>query len=156
MAAERRLSIKRLILFVFLPLVLLIGAAVGVMTSGLLKGAEKEEPPPVPKVDLTKLPGGYVDVPDLIINMRTRDGQARLLIMQVTIHLESADFRPMVQNELPKVQSALILFLRKQDPDTLNTGSAVETLRSQMEKITAEAIKPQKMTGLTIGRMQVR
>ena len=85
MAAERRLSVKRLVLFVFLPLVLLIGAAVGVMTSGLIKTSDKDEPPPVPKVDLTKLPGGYVEIPDLIINMRAADGSPRLLIMQATI-----------------------------------------------------------------------
>jgi flagellar FliL protein len=156
MASERRLSIKRLVLFVFMPLVLLIGAAVGVMTSGLLKGDKPDEPPPPPKVDLTKLPGGYVDVPDLIINMRGADGSARLLIMQVTMHLELADNRPLVQAELPKVQSALILFLRKQDPDALYTASSVETLRQQMEKLASEAIKPQKLTGLTIGRMQIR
>ncbi|MBM3559825.1 MAG: hypothetical protein FJX53_08135 [Alphaproteobacteria bacterium] len=101
--AERKLSIKRLILFVFMPLVLLIGAAVGVMTSGLLKGDKPDEPPPPPKIDLTKLPGGYVDVPDLIINMRGAVGSARLLIMQVTMHLELADSRPLVQAELPKV-----------------------------------------------------
>ena len=156
MASERRLSVKPLVLFVFLPLVLLIGAAVGVMTSGLLKTADKDEPPPVPKVDLSKLPGGYVDIPDLIINMRGADGSARLLIMQATIHLESQDFRPLVQNELPKVQSALILFLRKQNPDTLYTAAAVEVLRKEMERLTAEAIKPQRLVGLTIGRMQIR
>lgn len=156
MASERRLSVKRLILFVFLPLVLLIGAAVGVVTSGLLKGDKPDEPPPPPKVDLTKLPGGYVDVPDLIINMRGADGTPRLLIMQVTMHLELADNRPLVQAELPKVQSALILFLRKQNPDDLYTASSVETLRQQMEKLASDAIKPQKLTGLSIGRMQIR
>ncbi len=154
--ADRKLSVKRLVLFVFLPLVLLIGAGVGVMTSGLLKGDKSDEPPPPPKVDLTKLPGGYVDVPDLIINMRAKDGSARLLIMQVTMHLELADLRPLVQAELPKVQSSLILFLRKQDPDALYTGASVENLRQQMEKLAAEAIKPQKLVGLTIGRMQIR
>jgi len=154
--AERKLSIKRLILFVFMPLVLLIGAAVGVMTSGLLKGDKPDEPPPPPKIDLTKLPGGYVDVPDLIINMRAADGSARLLIMQVTMHLELADSRPLVQAELPKVQSALILFLRKQDPDTLYTAASVEALRKQMEKLASDAVKPQKLIGLTIGRMQIR
>jgi len=157
MASERRLSVKRLVLFVFLPLVLLIGAAVGVMTSGLMKTGEKsDEPPPPPKIDLTKLPGGYVDVPDLIINMRGPDGSPRLLIMQVTIHLELADHRPLVQADLPKVQSALILFLRKQNPDALATQAAVENLRAQMEKLAAEAIKPQKLMQLTIGRMQIR
>ncbi len=154
--ADRKLSVKRLVLFVFLPLALLIGAGVGVMTSGLLKGDKSDEPPPPPKVDLTKLPGGYVDVPDLIINMRAKDGSARLLIMQVTMHLELADLRPLVQAELPKVQSSLILFLRKQDPDALYTGASVENLRQQMEKLAAEAIKPQKLVGLTIGRMQIR
>jgi len=120
LAIDRRLSVKRLIVFVFLPLVLLIGAAVGIMTSGLMKTADKtDEPPPPPKIDLTKLPGGYVDVPDLIINMRAPDGSARLLIMQVTMHLETQEARPLVQADLPKVQSALILFLRKQNPDAL-------------------------------------
>ena len=156
MASDRKISVKRLVLFVFLPLVLLIGAAVGVMTSGLLKTSEKDEPPPVPKVDLTKLPGGYVDIPDLIINMRAPDGSPRLLIMQATMHLALADSRPLVQNELPKVQSSLILFLRKQNPDALYTASAVESLRQQMEKLAAEAIKPQQLMGLTIGRMQIR
>jgi flagellar basal body-associated protein FliL len=153
---DRRISVKRLVLFVFFPLVLLIGAAVGVLTSGLLKGSESNEPPPPPKIDLTKLPGGYVDVPDLIINMRGPDGTARLLIMQVTMHLELADSRPLVQAELPKVQSALILYLRKQNPDALYQSSAVEKLRQDMEKLAAEAIKPQKLLQLTIGRMQVR
>ena len=156
MASDRKISVKRLVLFVFLPLVLLIGAAVGVITSGLLKSPDKDEPPPVPKVDLTKLPGGYVDIPDLIINMRAPDGSPRLLIMQATMHLALADSRPLVQNELPKVQSALILFLRKQNPDALYTASAVEALRQQMEKLAAEAIKPQQLMGLTIGRMQIR
>lgn len=157
MASDRRISVKRLILFVFLPLVLLIGAAVGVMTSGLLKTADKsDEPPPPPKVDLTKLPGGYVDVPDLIINMRGPDGSPRLLIMQVTMHLESQEARQPVQLYLPKVQSSLILFLRKQNPDALYTQTAVEGLRQQMEKLATEAIKPQKLLALTIGRMQIR
>jgi flagellar basal body-associated protein FliL len=155
MAGDRRISIKRLVLFVFFPLVLLIGAAVGVVTSGLLKSNEPKVPV-VPKVDLTKLPGAYVDVPDLIINMRARDGAPRLLIMQATIHLESVDSRPMVQNDLPKVQSALILFLRKQDPDAMAGSAGVEAVRAQMEQLTADAIKPQKLMGLSIGRMQIR
>ena len=88
--------------------------------------------------------------------MRGADGSARLLIMQVTMHLELADSRPLVQAELPKVQSALILFLRKQDPDTLYTAASVEVLRKQMEKLASDAVKPQKLIGLTIGRMQIR
>jgi flagellar basal body-associated protein FliL len=126
------------------------------MTSGLLKSADKDAPPPPPKVDLTKLPGGYVDIPDLIINMRAKDGSARLLIMQATMHLELADSRPLVQAELPKVQSALILYLRKLDPDTLNTAATVEVVRREMERLASEAIKPQKLVGLSIGRMQIR
>jgi len=54
------------------------------------------------------------------------------------------------------LQSALILFLRKQDPDTLYTAASVEALRKQMEKLASDAVKPQKLIGLTIGRMQIR
>src|SRR5688500_7504894 len=156
MASDRKLSIKRLVLFVFLPLVLLIGAAVGVVTGGFLKGNDSGEPPPPPKVDLTKLPGGYVDIPDLIINMRATDGSPRMVIMQSSMHLEDLAARELIKQDLPKVQSALILYLRKQNPDTLAQAANVEKVRQEMEKLAAEAIKPQKLMQLTISRLTIR
>ena len=153
---DRKLSVKRLVLFVFLPLVLLIGAAVGVVTGGFLKGNESGEPPPPPKVDLTKLPGGYVDIPDLIINMRAADGSPRMLIMQSSLHLETQEARDAIKNELPKVQSSLILFLRKQNPDALSQAANLEKVRQEMEKLAAEAIKPQKLMQLSISRITIR
>ena len=155
-SGDRKLSIKRLVLFVFLPLVLLIGAAVGVVTGGFLKGNESGEPPPPPKVDLTKLPGGYVDIPDLIINMRAPDGSPRMVIMQSAMHLESLEARELIKQDLPKVQSALILYLRKQNPDTLVMAANVEKVRQEMERLAAEAIKPHKLMQLSISRLTIR
>jgi flagellar FliL protein len=155
-SGDRRVSIKRLILFVFMPLVLLIGAAVGVVTGGFLKGSESAEPPPPPKVDLTKLPGGYVDIPDLIINMRAPDGSPRMVIMQSAMHLEDLKARELIKQDLPKVQSALILYLRKQNPDALAQTADVEKMRQEMERLAAEAIKPHKLMQLTISRLTIR
>jgi flagellar protein FliL len=156
MASDRKLSIKRLVLFVFLPLVLLIGAAVGVVTGGFMKGNDSGEPAPPPKVDLTKLPGGYVDIPDLIINMRAPDGSPRMVIMQSALHLESLEARELIKQDLPKVQSALILYLRKQNPDSLTQAVNLEKVRQEMEKLATEALKPHKVMQLSISRMTIR
>jgi flagellar basal body-associated protein FliL len=78
------------------------------------------------------------------------------VIMQSAMHLEDLGARELIKQDLPKVQSALILYLRKQNPDTLVLAANVEKVRQEMEKLAAEAIKPQKLMQLTISRLTIR
>jgi flagellar FliL protein len=149
-----RLSIKRLILFVFLPLVLLVGAGVGVMTSGMLKSNKPKVIEPE-VFDPKKMPAAYVDVPDLLINVRGQDGKARLIIVGVTLAFGDPNARQEVNNDIAKVTDPLIIYLRKVDPVVYGKAADLEQLRQEMERRVAEAIKPIELKSLQIRSVQM-
>ncbi len=149
-----RLSIKRLVLFVFLPLILLVGAGVGVMTSGMMKSNKPKVLAPE-VFDPKNLPASYVEVPDLLINYRTKDGASRLVIMGVTLALGDPNARQEVNNDIAKVTDTLIMYLRKIDPEMLNKASELEKVRQEMERRTGEVIKPIEVKSLQIRSLQM-
>jgi flagellar FliL protein len=149
-----RLSIKRLVLFVFLPLVLLVGAGVGVMTSGILKSNKPKVIEPE-VFDPKKLPAAYVDVPDLLINYRTKDGKSQLVIMGVTLAFADPNARQEVNNDVAKVTDPLIIYLRKIDPAVFGKAQELEQLRQEMERRVADAIKPVDLKSLQIRSLQM-
>jgi flagellar basal body-associated protein FliL len=143
-------------MFVFLPLVLIVGAAAGIVTSGILGSAEDQPKEPKPEPPKKLIPGGYVDVPDLLVNMTASNGETRLLILNVSLQLESADLRGPVQLHLPAVSSSLNLYLRRVDPDSLARGVGIDAIKQEMEKRVADIIKPIKLLGISVTRMQIR
>src|SRR5258708_6793562 len=149
-----RLSIKRLGLFVFLPLILLVCAGCALMTSAMMNSNK-------PKVlapgvfDPKTLPASYVEVPDLLINSRTKDGASRLVIMGVTLALGEPNARQEVNNDIAKVTDTLIMYLRKIDPEMLNKASELEKVRQEMERRTGEGIKPIEVKSLQIRSLQM-
>ena len=149
-----RLSIKRLVLFVFLPLVLLVGAGVGVMTSGVIKSNKPKLIQPE-VFDPKNLPAAYVEVPDLLINVRTKDGATRLVIMGITLAFGDPTARQEVNNNIAKVTDPLIISLRKTDPEIYGKADALERLRQEMERQVAEAIKPIELKSLQIRSLQM-
>ena len=151
-----RLSIKRLILFVFLPLVLLVGAGVGVMTSGILKSSASKPKVMEPEVfDPKNLPAAYVEVPDLLVNLRGKDGKPELIIVGVSLAFADPNARGEVNNNLAKVTDPLIIYLRKVDPETFSNADQLERLRQDMEQRVREAIKPVDLKSLQIRSVQM-
>jgi flagellar basal body-associated protein FliL len=135
--------------------VLLVGAGVGTMTSGLLK-SNKTVAVAEPQVfDPKNLPAAYVEVPDLLINLRDKNGQSRLVIMGVTLAFADPNARTEVNNDIAKVTDPLIIYLRKTDPEIYGKADALERLRQEMERRVAEAIKPIDLKSLQIRSLQM-
>jgi flagellar FliL protein len=153
-ATRTRLSVKRLILFVFLPLVLLVGAGVGVMTSGMLKSSKPKVMEPE-VFDPKKLPAAYVELPDLLINVRGKDGRPQLMIMGVTLAFADPNARQEVNNNSASVSDPLILYLRKVDSSAFIKADELERVRQEMERRVAEAIKPIELKSLQIRSLQM-
>ncbi|MBI1773822.1 MAG: flagellar basal body-associated FliL family protein [Proteobacteria bacterium] len=149
-----KLSIKRLVLFVFLPLILLVGAGVGVMTSGMIKSNKPKVIEPE-VFDPKKLPASYSEVPDLLINLRAKDGSPRLVIMGVTLAFGDPNARAEVNNDIAKVTDVLILYLRKTTPEIYSKAAELEAVRQEMERRVQEAIKPVELKSLQIRSLQM-
>jgi flagellar FliL protein len=154
-AGRTRLSIKRLVLFVFLPLVLLVGAGVGMMTSGMIKSSKPAKVIEPTVFDPKNLPAAYVDVPDLLINLKDKSGTSRLVIMGVTLSFADPNARQEVNNDIAKVTDVLIIYLRKVDLAAFSKADELERIRQEMERRVADAIKPIDVKSLQIRSLQM-
>ncbi|AGH49090.1 flagellar basal body-associated protein FliL [Sphingomonas sp. MM-1] len=74
----------------------------------------------------------YVEVPPMIVNLRSSDAQARFLNLRFIIVAADAGKSEKVRQKLPVILDALQPFLRELRPDDLNGSAAVFRVKEEM------------------------
>ncbi|PKP99720.1 MAG: flagellar basal body protein FliL [Alphaproteobacteria bacterium HGW-Alphaproteobacteria-12] len=126
-APKRRLAGKVLVLYVVLPVLLLVGAGVGVYMSGLLGGGESEEavaevvvPDPV-----------FFDLPDFLVNLSGPPPQ-HYLKMRVALQITSKEAVPQLELQMPRVLDGFQTFLRELRPEDLEGSRGMLYLKEEL------------------------
>ena len=114
-SARKRLSGKKLILFVVLPLLLVVGAGAGLWFSGalapLMSGGSTAEPVSAApeKVAAQTV---YWDLPDILVNLRTDGPRPSFLKISIALELERAEDRSAIEKVMPR--SAVVTSLQEE------------------------------------------
>lgn len=74
----------------------------------------------------------YIEVPQMIVNLRSSDGQARFLKLRFIIVAASSGKVDSIKDRLPVLLDALQPFLRELRPDDLNGSAAVFRIKEEM------------------------
>lgn len=125
-APKRRLAGKVLVLYIVLPVLLLVGAGVGVYMSGLLGGGESEEvvaevaPDPV-----------FYDMPDFLVNLSGPPPQ-HYLKMRVALQVTSKEAVPQLELQMPRVLDGFQTFLRELRPEDLEGSRGMLYLKEEL------------------------
>lgn len=82
----------------------------------------------------------YIEVPPIIVNLRSGDGQARFLKLRFIIVAADAGRVDSIKDRLPVVLDALQPFLRELRPDDLNGSAALFRIKEEMMARTAQAL----------------
>lgn len=138
--AKRKLSGKVLVLYIVLPLVLLIGAGVGVYMSGLLGGHEEEETPVV------AVPVFY-DLPDFLVNLSGPPPQ-HFLKMKVALQIVDAEAAKRLDAELPRVLDAFQVFLRELRPEDVEGSAGMLRVKEELLRRINLAVQPPLATDI--------
>lgn len=139
---KRKLSGKVLILYVVLPLIVLIGAGVGVYMSGLLSGDDKaheEEHVIVEPV--------FYDLPDFLVNL-SGDAPQHFLKMKVTLQIVNADAAKRLDAEMPRILDAFQIFLRELRPEDIQGSAGVLRVKEELMRRTNLAVQPPLVTDI--------
>lgn len=137
--AKRKLSGKVLVLYIALPLLLLIGAGVGIFMSGILGGHEEEKPKLAEPV--------FYDMPDFLVNLSGPAPQ-HFLKMKVALQVVDKDAVARLDAELPRVLDGFQIFLRELRPDDLDGSVGMLRIKEELMRRVTLAVEPPIVTDI--------
>ena len=124
--AKSRLAGKVLVLYVVLPVLLLIGAGIGVYMSGIFGGSDETAEKPA----VVELPV-YYDMPDFLVNLAGPPPQ-HYLKMRVSLQVSDKAAVPLVEAAMPRILDGFQTFLRELRPEDLEGSQGMLNLREEL------------------------
>lgn len=118
---------KKIVLFIGVPLLLLIGAAVGLWATGMAdkllgsetsRSAEKSAPSTV-----------FYEMPTMLVNLNSGDGGSNFLKLTVSLELASEADREKVKTMTPRIVDNFQVYLRELRVEDLEGSAGLQRLR---------------------------
>jgi len=158
-SARKRLSGKKLILFVVLPLLLVVGAGAGLWFSGalapLMSGGSTAEPVSAApeKVAAQTV---YWDLPDILVNLRTDGPRPSFLKISIALELERAEDRSAIEKVMPRVTDTFQVYLRELRADQLQGSAGLIRLREELLSRINAAVRPARVKDVLFKEMLIQ
>lgn len=132
---------KKVLIFVLLPLLLIIGSAAGIYFSGIL-GSFHEEESDGPKKLAPATAGTYFDIPDFIINLKGPQNKVVFLQLKLNIELKKPEDIDRCKINLPRFQDAIVTYFHRMDPDKLQDDPGFTRIRKDLARRMSASVKP--------------
>lgn len=151
---------KKLILFVILPLLLMIGAAAGAYFSGaadpLLEMFGGEEEVAEAEPQQPQGPAVFYDLPEMLVNLNTPGRKQSFLKIRVSLELADPLDVPKVESVLPRIIDNFQVYLRELRVEDLQGASGIYRLREELLVRVGAAVKPAKVSDVLFKEMLVQ
>lgn len=160
-ASPKRSGIKRILLLVVLPLLLVVGAAAGAYFSGAadpLLGAfsgdaEKAE---VEESKAAVKPAIFYDLPEMLVNLNTGGRRQSFLKIRVALELHDPLDVSRVEQVLPRIIDTFQVHLRELRVEDLQGASGSYRLKEVLLARVNDAIQPAKVDDVLFKEMLVQ
>lgn len=158
---RKKFSGKKLVLFVILPLILLIGAGAGIYFSGLLDmltGSGEEEvavAPPPDMLDPRAAPVFY-ELPDMLVNLNSIARRPAFLKIKIAIQVSRPEDTPAIEQVLPRIIDHFQVYLRELRLEDLKGSAGMYRLRQELLMRINAAAHPVKVRDVLFKEMLVQ
>ena len=163
---------KKLLLFVLLPLLLLIGAGAGAFVAGLIPGFGPEPPPEMTaeqKAEMERAantapppakpsPVGAVfhTLDEFVVNLKSNSGYPVFLLLSLTLELPNEGAIQVIQSKEPRIRDALIVYLSSLTPQQLNGYDGIQNVRNNSWRLLRELVGPEFIENVQIAKLTVK
>jgi flagellar protein FliL len=178
--AKKKLSGKKLILFIVLPAILVLGAGGGAAYMLLFKGGGAEQHAeagdhgkakggghgeeaavePVPGPNGTMIMQGegvvFVSMPELLVNITGADGRPAFLKLKLTVEAPDDEAVAALTAQVPRVSDQFNGFLREMRTDDLSGSAGAYRLRLELLRRVNLTIAPSQVNAVLIEEMLVQ
>jgi flagellar FliL protein len=163
---RKKLSGKKIVLFIMLPLLLLIGAGAGLIFSGVLDSLlGRNKPPaeaapdaqPQQKAQPATKQSIFLDLPDQIVNLNTKGARkATFLKISVSLELESPGDIELVNTAMPRIIDNFQIYLRELRIEDLQGSAGMYRLREELLRRVNLAARPARVKDVLFKEMLVQ
>ena len=159
---------KKLLIFVLLPLILLIGCGAGAAFMGMIPGMEglfggghEEE---VVEEDLT-VPPSYAAAPvesvtytlsEFVLNLQTKRTYPVFLLLSLVVETKDEAGRNEVSLKEPRIRDAMIVYLSSLTPADLNGYEGIERVRQRSWEILRDIVSKEALLNVQVAKMTVK
>lgn len=151
---KKKLSGKRMIVFIVVPLVLvlLIGGGAAAYFLGVFGGKkeEAEVKPEAPKVTV------FHDLPDILVNLNATGRQASYLKLKVALEHQEPLSTPKLNELMPRVIDNFQVYLRELRPDDLTGSAGLYRLKEELLVRVNQAVAPIKINDVLFKEMLIQ
>lgn len=179
--AKKKLSGKKLILFIVLPAILVLGAGGGAAYMLLFKGGGEQhasadagghgkakgghgedgavaEPVPGPNGTMITYGEGvvFVALPEMLVNITAADGRPAYLKLKLTIEAPDEEAVTALTEHVPRVSDQFNGFLRELRTDDLSGSAGAYRLRLELLRRVNLVIAPSQINAVLIEEMLVQ
>jgi flagellar FliL protein len=158
---SKRLSAKKIVLFILLPLLLLIGAGVGVT---VMLGVFSEPPPAAEAAPGTSQPTApektlqttFFEVPALIVNLNTDIRKSTFLKIKISLEIANSADIDIINQMLPRIVDNFQVYLRELRIQDLQGSAGMYRLREELLKRVNIAVRPARVKDVLFKEMLVQ
>lgn len=154
---------RKLILFVVLPLLLMIGAAAGAYFSGaadpllnMFGGGHDEEEVAEETEHKPQGPAVFYDLPEMLVNLNTPGRKQSFLKIRVSLELADPLDVAKVESVLPRIIDNFQVYLRELRVEDLQGASGIYRLREELLARVGAAVKPARVNDVLFKEMLVQ
>jgi flagellar FliL protein len=130
-------------------LLLLVAGALGYYFLVMQHGDTEEKAPE----DKSAEAAIYVPAPEMIVNLRTPDGQSAFLKINFAIAAHDEAAGEMLKEQMPEIRDALQPFLRELRPEDLAGSAGVFRIKEEMTRRVKDRVGPDKINDILIQDM---
>lgn len=157
---QRKLSGKKIVLFVVVPLLLLVGAGAGAAVFlGLFSSAPPPEEADAPVQEEAPAPTSqsfFFDVPDLIVNLNTTSRKAAFLKIKISLEIGDPKDVDIINQVLPRIVDNFQVYLRELRIEDLQGSAGLYRLREELLRRVNLAARPARIKDVLFKEMLVQ
>ncbi len=148
---------KKLVLFVALPALLVIGGGAGLMFSGALDSMFGAKPDAVETgKKAPDAPSVFFDLPEMLVNLNSQGSRTSFLKITVSLEIAKAEDIPRIKEVLPRIMDNFQVYLRELRLDDLRGSAGMYRLREELLARVNAAVAPVKVRDVLFKEMLVQ
>jgi flagellar protein FliL len=152
-------GLKKLILFVVLPIILLGGTGAGLFFSGMLDsvlGIESGDGQEGEKAEEEATPSYYMNLDEILVTLSGKGRKQGFLKMRISLELENQQDESRIASVMPRIIDNFQVFLRELRVEELQGSQGIYRVKEELLARVNAAARPAKVKDVLIGEILVQ